>query len=300
MSRKLSHYFRFFTNPYVRFYCFQELGLYNKMSDEEFLKKKYKSIMGAELNLENPRGFNEKIQWLKLNDRNPQYTIMADKYAAKQYLSRLIDDKYIIPTLGVWNGFEEIDFDALPESFVLKTTHDCGGVYVCDNKAVFNKQAAKKKMEWHLKRDYYISCREWPYKNIKPRIIAEKYIGESGMDLMDYKLLCFNGKVKCSFVCAERFSSAGLQLAFFDREWNKMPFTRHYPMLKRDIPKPIHYNEMIEISEIVSKDMRLLRVDFYEINGRLYIGELTLYPGSGFEEFEPKEWDYKIGDMIKL
>ena len=276
-------------------------GKYNNLNDESFLKKAFRCYMGKELNLDNPQTFNEKLQWLKLYDRKPGYTTMVDKYAVKKYVADIIGEEYIIPTLGVWNHFDEIDFDKLPNHFVLKCTHDSGGIVICKDKNKLDLKSAKKKIEKCLKRNYYWSSREWPYKDVKPRIIAEPYMEDSNAhELIDYKFMCFNGKVKCSFTCSERFSKDGLKVTFFDKDWNVMPFERHYPVSKNSPKKPINYDKMIQFSEQLSKGIPFVRVDFYEINGQLYFGELTFYPGGGFEEFTPEEWDYKLGDFLKL
>lgn len=291
---------RFFTDPVARFYAFQELGFYNHMSDEKFLKKKFLLRLGYELNFDDPKSFNEKVQWLKMYDRNPDYVIMVDKYMAKDYIRERIGNEYIIPTLGVYEKFDDIDFDKLPSKFVIKTTHDCGGVYICENIDTFDKAAARRKINKHLNKNYFYSGREWPYKSVVPRIIVETYIGTPGVDLKDYKIMCFNGKVKCSLVTANRYTDEGLQLTFFDRDWNLLPFKRKYPMIAETVAKPQFYEKMVEISEKLSKDMKLLRVDFYETDGKLYIGELTLYPAGGFETFDPVEWDYKLGNLLSL
>lgn len=284
-----------------RFLLLSSLSLFKDMNDEEYLKKLFKCHMKRELNLDNPQTFNEKLQWLKLYDRKPEYTTMVDKYAVKKYVADIIGEEYIIPTLGVWNHFDEIDFDKLPNQFVLKCTHDSGGIVICKDKNKLDLKSAKKKIEKCLKRNYYWSSREWPYKDVKPRIIAEPYMEDSkAYELIDYKFMCFNGEVKCSFTCSERFSEDGLKVTFFDKDWNVMPFERHYPASKNPPKKPINYDKMIQFSEQLSKGILFVRVDFYEINGQLFFGELTFYPGGGFEEFTPEEWDYKLGDFLKL
>ena len=290
----------FITNSRLRFAYLCRCGFFNKVSDEKFLKMQYKNIMGKELNIDCPQTFNEKLQWLKLNDRNPIYKTLVDKYEVKNYISEKIGEKYIIPTLGVWDRFNDIEFDSLPNQFVLKCTHDSGGVSICKDKSDFDFEKARDKIESSLKRNYYYSSREWPYKNVTPKIIAEKYMEDRGESLQDYKFMCFNGEMKCSFVCSDRFSEQGLHVTFFDRDWNVMPFERHYPSKKEGLPKPKNYDKMIELAEILSKDIPFVRVDFYEIAGEIYFGELTFYPGSGYEEFTPEEWDYELGKWIDL
>ena len=202
--------------------------------DKLYLKYKFYKKMKKQLNLDNPQTFNEKLQWLKLYDRNPEYTRMVDKYEVKKYVAEKIGEEYIIPTLGVWNKFEDIDFEELPNQFVLKCTHDSGGVVICKDKSTFDFNAANKKLTHCLKRNYFWKGREWPYKNIKPRIIAEQYIAE---DLVDYKFMCFSGEVKCSFICTNRFSTQGLHVTFFDREWNLLPFASFLVGSSEKVPR---------------------------------------------------------------
>lgn len=297
----MSKLYNFITNKRLRFSYLTAMGLTHWMSDERFLKKEYYLAMGKTLNLNTPKTFNEKLQWLKLYNREPQYTMMVDKYAVKQYVANKIGSQYIIPTLGVWNHFDEIDFDELPNQFVLKCTHDSGGIVICKDKLKLDKRAAKQKLEYYLKRKYYYVHREWPYKNVKPRIIAEKYMSnDNGEDLNDYKLMCFNGQVKATFVCSDRFSEDGLKVTFYDTNWKRMPFERHYPASKTDIARPKTYDEMLILAEKLAFQIPFVRVDFYEVYGRVYFGELTFFPGSGYEEFTPEEWDKKLGDWINL
>lgn len=295
----MSKLYNFFADKRLRFSYLTAMGLTQWMSDEQFLKKEYFLQMGKKLNLNDPKTFNEKLQWLKIHNRKPEYTTMVDKYAAKQYVADRIGERYIIPTLGVWEHFDDIDFDNLPNQFVLKCTHDSGGIVICRDKSKLDKKAAKKKLEYYLRRKYYYIHREWPYKNVKPRIIAEKYMTNgNGEDLNDYKLMCFNGKVKTTFVCSNRFSKDGLKVTFYDTEWRRMPFERHYPASKTEIDKPQTYEEMITLAEKLAFGIPFVRVDFYEINGNIYFGELTFFPGSGYEEFTPEEWDKTLGDWI--
>lgn len=302
LFKKIIYYLRnyIFDSSY-RFGINAYLGLYNQLSDEDYLKKMFYRVMHKRLDLNNPETFNEKLQWLKLFDRDSRYTKMVDKYEVKQYISEKIGSEYIIPTLGVWDKFDDIDFDLLPDKFVLKCTHDSGGLVICSDKNRFDKKKARKKINRSLRTNYYSQKREWPYKNVIPRIIAEQYmVDESGKELKDYKLLCFSGKVEYSFVCSERFKKEGLKVTFFDKEWKKMPFTRSYPASKKLITKPVNYKKMVELAETLSHDILFVRVDFYEIRGKIYFGELTFYPGSGLEAFQPEEWDYKLGSLINL
>lgn len=266
--------------------------------DETYLKMKYWAVFGKRLNLQNPRTFNEKLQWLKLHNRNPKYTKMVDKYEVKKYISKVLDKQYVIPTLGIWNTFDEIDFDTLPNQFVLKCTHDSGGLIVCKDKAKLDVKEAKEKITQSLQNNYYYSGREWPYKNVKPRIIAEQYMAD---DLKDYKLFCFNGVPRMTLVCSERFTKDGLKEDFYDEAWNHLDVQRPaHGNAVFPIERPKQYELMKKLAAKLSEKMPFARIDFYEINEKVYFGEITFYPASGFEGFTPEEWDLKLGDWIKL
>lgn len=267
-----------------------------------YLKIKYYYRFHKKLNIKHPQTFNEKLQWLKLYDKNPKYTKMVDKYEVKKYIKNIIGEKYIIPTIGIYNNFDDIDFNELPKQFVIKCTHDSGGLIICKDRNKLNLKKARKKINSSLKTNYFYNGREWPYKNVSPKVIIEKYMDDNkNTQLNDYKIMCFNGKAKCSFVCTERDNKElGLAVTFFDLNWNRLPFERHYRASDKVIEKPKNYSKMIELSEKLANDIPFVRVDWYEINGKLYFGELTFFPGSGFEEFTPEEWDYKLGDMLEL
>lgn len=272
-----------------------------RLSDREYIEILYQKNFNKKIDLDNAQTFNEKLQWLKLNDRKEKYTKMVDKYEVKKYVSEKIGQEYIIPTLGIYEKFEDIDFNKLPNQFVMKCTHDSGSTIICKDKNTFNKEKAKKQINKALKHNYYHAGREWPYKNVKPRIIIEQYMtDDENDDLIDYKIMCFNGKVKCSFLCLNRRNENGLNVDFYDREWNKMPFERHYKNSQIITKRPKNYELMIEFAEKLSEKIPFLRVDFYEIKGKLYFGELTFYPGGGFEEFTPEIWDKTLGDWIDL
>lgn len=269
--------------------------------DKVFLKWVYKTHLHKSLDFRNPKGFNAKLQWMKIYDRKPEYVALVDKLKVKEYIAQKIGAEYVIPTLGVWESADKIDFDLLPDKFVLKCNHDSRSVVVCKNKLNLDRDGVKKHLGKCLKTNLYWWGREWPYKDVKPMVFAEKYMEEKGKeDLKDYKLMCFNGEVKCSFVCSERFEKDGLKVTFFDRNWKKMPFIRHYPSSDKCIPRPRTYDKMIALAEKLSQGLRFVRVDFYEVEGRLYFGELTFFPGSGFEEFTPDSWDDIIGGWIKI
>ena len=278
-------------------------GILNKMSDKSFLNLTYWVHYGRYVNWKAPQGFNEKLQWLKINNRKPEYSKLVDKCDVKEYVTGIIGEEYIIPTIGVWDKVEDVPFEELPEQYVIKCTHDSGSVSICKDKNTFDVSKVKKKLAKGLKTNLYYWGREWPYKNVCPRIIAEKLLIDNDSitnDLMDYKLMCFNGKVKCSFVCSDRFNDEGLKVTFFDRDWKKMPFCRRYPSASYEIPAPKTYRMMVELAEVLSVGIPFVRVDFYEVNGHPYFGEMTFFPGNGVEEFNPVEWDYTLGSWIDI
>ena len=302
IKRYLNALYKAITNKDYRFLILAGQGFYDNMDDEAYLKRKYRACMGKELNLGSPQTFNEKLQWLKLHDRKPEYTTMVDKYAVKKYVADIIGEEYIIPTLGVWNHFDEIDFDKLPNQFVLKCTHDSGGIVICKDKNKLDLKSAKKKMEKCLKRNYYWSSREWPYKDVKPRIIAEQYIEDNNKEgfLTDYKFFCFNGKMKCMYVSVNSHT-AKQKIQFFDRNYNLLPIRRDDYLVFDEIPKkPNHLDDMIKIAEQLSRNIPHTRIDFYYIQNRIYFAEITFFTGSGFIPFSEKKWDYKLGSWIKL
>lgn len=277
-----------------------KIALLNWIPDEIYLKIMFRCKFGRKLNLIIPKTFNEKLQWLKLYDRKDEYKMMVDKIEVRKFVSDKIGSDYLIPILGFYESFEEIDFDKLPEEFVLKCTHDSGSAVVCSNKSKFNKEMSKEKLDRCLKRNMFWLGREWPYKDLKPRIICEKLMKDKlEVDLKDYKFMCFNGKVKCSFVCSNR-NIGNLNVDFYDLDWNRMPFERHYPRSETIIPKPENYNLMVDLAEKLSNSIPFVRVDFYEIDSHVYFGELTFFPGNGMEEFTPEIYDEILGNWIVL
>lgn len=291
------------TSRSIRFSVTDRLGLYDKLSDEEYIKKAFKAKMGYPLDLENPVTYNEKLQWLKLNEHNPIYTTMVDKYLVKDYVAGIVGKEYVIPTLGVWESSNEIDFDSLPNQFVLKCTHDSGGIYICKNKDNLDLRAVKK-LEKRLKKNYYLHGREWPYKNVKPRIIAEKYMTNGGDDeeLSDYKIMTFNGEAKILFIATDRQDpTVSTKFDYFDMEGNHLDIDLWvYPNAKTPPPMPQHFAEMKMLAEKLSKDTVHSRVDFYESDGKVYFGEITFFHQSGFAHIEPASWDKTIGEWIEI
>ena len=292
---------KFFTQPLMRFRYLSKLGVYNFMSDEQYLTKKFKLETGNDLDLVNPKTFNEKLQWLKLYNRKEVFTTMVDKYEVKRYVADKIGEDILIPTIGVYNAFEEIDFKQLPKQFVIKCTHDSGGIIICKDKEKLDILKTKKKINRFLRRKYYYVHREWPYKNVKPRVIIEKYMkNENEEELLDYKMFCFNGTVKFTLVCSGRFSQENMYESFYDIDWKLIPLTENNHPVDSHVKKPKSYKRMIQIAEILSKDLPFLRVDFYEIDKKPYFGELTFFPASGYEKFTPDKYNQMFGDWINL
>lgn len=268
--------------------------------EKMYIMLDYYLAMGKFPNLKHPHTYNEKMEWLKLHCKQDSYTKMVDKYEAKEYVADIIGQQYIIPTIGVWDNFDDIEFDKLPNQFVLKTTHDSGGVVICKDKECFDRVSAKKKLTKSLKRNFYYMHREYPYKNVKPRIIAEKFmVDESGTELKDYKFFCFDGKCRMLFVATDR-GIGDVKFDFFDTGFNHLPFKQGHPNANRAISRPAGFEEMIRLAEILSQNIPHVRVDFYDINGKIYFGELTFFHFSACVPFEPEEWDYKIGEWLTL
>ena len=297
-------------NPNKLVVVLSEYKIGKLFSDKFYLKSLYKYRTGKKLNLKNPKGFNAKLQWIKLYDRNPLYTTMVDKYEVKKYIAEKIGEQYVIPNLGVWDKFEDIDFSSLPNQFVLKCTHDSGGLIICRDKSKLDIEKARANITSSLKSNYYYSSREWPYKNVKPRIIAEAYMddfqpGEEGYGggLTDYKFFCFNGEPKMLYISRGLENHKTAQISFYDLECNRMPFKRtDFAGIKGDIKKPQTIDEMIKIAEKLAKEVgcAFSRVDLYEINGKVYFSEFTFFPCSGLIPFDPPEWDEKIGEWVDL
>lgn len=273
------------------------------MNDKTFLKLKYRLIIKKKLDLNKPKTFNEKLQWLKLYDRNPEYTKMVDKYEAKKYVASIIGDEYIIKTLGIYNNFEEIDFNKLPNQFVVKPTHTSGDIFICKDKKQINyKELRNKVLKW-LRRKYYYFHREWPYKNIKPRIIAEEYMEDKNRkELTDYKIYCFNGKCEYVMTCIDR-KKGKTKFIYFDRKWNmKKEFSsdglKYGNEIKIDCPKNLE--EMFQIAEKLSEGIPFVRVDLYEVDGKVYFGEMTFFPSAGFDNTRTTECEEYLNKSLKL
>ena len=285
-----------------RFLTHAELGFYDSMPDEEYLKRKYKAWMGKELNLENPETFNEKLQWLKLYDRRPQYTMLADKVAVRDYIAKELGEEYLIPTLGAWDDPDDIDFDALPDRFVLKCNHNSGlGMCICKDKSKLDVEAAKAGLRKGLKQDYYLTGREWPYKGIPHKILGEQYIEDSKGRLDDYKFFCFDGKIDCVMVVCDRAINEA-KFYYMSKDWEILPYGRLTRSLPKDftMPKPENLDKMWQIAEKLSKGFPQVRIDLYNVDGKIYFGEFTLYSQSGLEEGFDYASDKHLGDQIIL
>lgn len=271
------------------------------LPDKQYLQLMFHAQLGYKLNLKNPKTFNEKLQWLKLYDRRPEYTQMVDKVEAKKYVSNIIGEEHIIPTLAVYDRAEDINFDTLPNQFVLKVTHDSGGIVICKDKAKLDRREAIMKLSQGLKENFFYMNREWPYKNVQPRIIAEKYMCDEYGELRDYKWFCFDGEPKAMFVATDRFAEdEETKFDFFDVDFNHLPFTNGHPNAIEEIKKPTAFEGMKKLAAQLSRGLTHVRVDFYEVNGHIYFGELTFYHWSGFKNFNPSEWDLIFGSWMKL
>lgn len=290
-----------FLNRYYHSLSTEKTHKLKDLSDEDFLRRKYKESRGEELNLENPEKISDKLQWIKMYDHQPIYTTMADKYRSKAYVKETIGEEYIVPTYGAWKSFEEIDFNALPEKFVLKCNHDCGSVIICKDKNTLDKTSASQKLNGALKSNYYYVGREWPYKNIDPLIFAEMLLeDENGGEIMDYKFWCFNGEPKFIHLASARNNNQ-VCVTFFDLNWERLPFHRlNYKPDKREIPKPSNLEKMTELARALSQNTLFLRVDLYNVNNKIYVGELTFFPGGGMDIIEPREWETTLGNWINL
>ena len=289
----IKHPRSFFTKVLRRFLLF--------LPDKQYLQIVYRLRTGKKLNLKNPRSFNEKLQWLKLYDRKPEYAKMVDKYEAKKYVADIIGEEYIIPTLGIWDKFEDIDFSQLPDKFVLKCTHDSGGLVICTDKSKLDLKAARKKLKKCLRTNYYRMTKEWPYKDVKPRIIAEQYMTDEGSDdaLDDYKVHNFNGTPRFVLLCRERFKVSGLSEDFFTGTWDHIDVKRpHHGNAATERTRPKELDEMLRISEMLSKDIPFLRTDFYTINKKVFFGEFSFFPSNDFEIFEPDKYDEIFRDWL--
>ena len=295
---------KLFLDPTFRFNLCANAGLYNRLSDERFLKIKFKAYMGKKLDLQNPHTFNEKLQWLKLYNRCSEYTVMADKYEVRGYIKRKLGEEFLIPLLGVWDDPDEIDFDNLPNRFVLKCNHNSGvGMCICNDKSNLDINKVRAELRIGLNQNYYLLNREWPYKNIPRKIICEQYMEDSSQkdSLTDYKFFCFNGVSDCVMVCLDRFSG-DTKFYFFDKNWElkRLNIRGKNAPEGFTIPKPSCMDEMFRIAEKLSTGLPFSRIDLYECNGKVYFGEITFFPDSGFDANLLPETNQYFGEMIDL
>lgn len=272
------------------------------MPDKLFLKVKFRLNMGKWPNLKNPKTFSEKLQWLKLYNRCPEYTMMVDKVIAKEFVASVLGEEYIIPTIGVWEDPDEIDFDKLPDRFVLKVNHNSGtGMYICKDKSRMDVVKVKAELRKGLKENYYKKNREWPYKDVPRRAFAEEYMEDEFGELRDYKFFCFDGEVKALFIASDRSKGEhATRFDFFDENFNHLPFTNGHPNATTTPTKPDTFEEMKLLAEKLSKGTPHVRIDFYDVNGKIYFGEMTFFHWSGMKPFDPEEWDCKFGKWLKL
>lgn len=288
---------------WVLYVGLRDLKLIHFLSDKQYTKLVYRVRMGEKLNLESPKKYNEKLQWLKLYDHNPLYPTIVDKYAVKDYIKNLIGEQYVIKTLGIWDTFDEIDFDTLPQKFVLKTTHGGGnsGVVICRDKNKFDIKSAKEKLIKSLKKDAYMVSREWPYKSVPHRIIAEEYMEDKKTgELRDYKFFCFNGVPKALFVASGRQRREEPCFDFFDTDYNHLDLRCSHPLADVPPEKPESFESMLMLAKKLSKGFPHIRVDLYDINGKPYFGELTLYHWEGLMPFYPESWNETFGNWLTL
>ena len=270
-----------------------------KLNDTQKINLEFKYYLGYKPNLNNPKSFNEKLQWLKLNDRKDEYSLLVDKCEVKKIISNLIGEEYIIPTIGIYDSFEEIDFSILPNKFVIKCTHDSGGVIICKNKNDLDLKSIKKKINHFLKHNYYLKHREWPYKNVKPRIIIEEYLSDT---MNDYKFQCFNGKLDSVFVCEGRNTKKGVKYYYFDSDWNYLHYCDYKDIDNKnfDLLKPKNYDKMLKIVNIICEKFKQVRVDLYNIDGKIYFGEITFFTNAGYDTTISKEADLLMGERLIL
>ena len=290
--------------PTLAFTWLSVHGFLNFVPDKTYLKIAYSLSLKKKLNLKNPQTFNEKLQWLKLYDRKPEYAKMVDKYEVREYIASKIGEEYLIPLVGgPWNSFDEIDFHKLPDQFVLKTTHDSGGVVICRNKAEFDKDRAKTLLTKSLNHSFFWRGREWPYKNCKPRIIAEKYMEDSGNagTITDYKFYCFGGKPEFLYISEGLENHATAHISFVTLDWNFAKYGRSDYMPYDVLPeKPSCFEDMLKVCCELSDGHAFLRVDLYQINSKIYFSELTFFPCSGLMPFKNKEHDLELGKMVNI
>ncbi len=263
-----------------------------------YLKLVFFIKTGKRLNLKNPVGFNEKENWLKVNDVHYEYSKYVDKVAVREFVTNTIGEQYLFPLLGTWQHFDDIDFDSLPDEFVLKCNHDSGSVKIIRDKSKINKDEMRKFYESRLKINSYVIGREYPYREVKPCILAEKLMKPSEGEIADYKFFCFDGVPKLMFVATDR--STDCKFDFYDMEFHHLDITNIHPQSGKCKEKPKCFDDMIEVAGKLSKGFKFVRVDLYCIDEEIYFGELTFFHGGGFWLFHPDEWEYRLGGYLNL
>ena len=288
----------FVKNPFKIANFLAAKHLLDWVPDEPYLKLRFRAVFGRKLDLNNPKTYNEKLQWIKLYDHNPDYVMMVDKVDVKPYVARLVGKEYVIPTLGVWERVEDIDFDALPNRFVLKCTHDSGGLVICKDKNHLNVEEAKRKLQNSMNSNYFKWGREWPYKDLKPRIIAEKFIGGERIPV-DYKFFCFDGKIDSVMLCLDR-DKGYPKFLFYDTDWNRLNYMWEEHVLPKEPEAPENFPKMVEIAKKLSEGMGCVRIDLYNIHGKIYFGEITIFNQDGFDTDITYDTDLHWGKLTKL
>ena len=292
------NYGRYIHNPLHLFFPLTRMGFFNWLPDELYIRLRFRLLLGYYPNLKKPKTYNEKLQWIKLNVHDSIYTTLVDKYAVKKWVTDKIGDQYVIPTLGRWSKFDDIDFDSLPNQFVLKCTHDSGSYVICKDKNKLDRIGARKRLTNALKKNFYYICREWPYKNVTPCIMAEQYMEDACGEIKDFKFFCFNGVPKFMYVSRDIAKSPTTD--FFDMNYNHLNLRMKDPNASIPPPKPQNFELMKELAMILSKGLVHVRVDFYEVNGQVYFGEMTFFHNGGFSHIYPLSWEEKWGDLIEL
>lgn len=296
---------KYIKSPWKLFRVLGYRGFFKSIPDEKYLKILYKTELGKTLDLDNPKTFNEKLQWLKLYYRGDDFTNKVDKIEVRKYIEDKLGKEYLIPMLGIYDSVEEINWDELPNKFVLKCTHGSHCNIICKDKDSLDIEKAKKKLTKWMEKSWYWFGREWPYKNIKPRIICEEFIVDEKLsDLPDYKFMCFNGKPKLVMVCQDRNEHAVSINSFYDMNWNITEIKQGPLNVRTDeaklLNKPKNYEKMIEFSKVLSEGLPFSRIDFYEVNGKLLFGEITFFTWSGLGKFTPEKYDEILGSWIEL
>lgn len=297
--RNINFFINKIKNPYSLFVLLTRYYNLKFLKDKTYISLMYKGVFGKKINLVSPKTYSEKIQYLKLYDRKPIYNTLVDKYLVRDYIIKNIGEEFLIPIFGVYDSFDDINFSILPNEFVIKCTHDSHSVLICKDKSSFDINKAKLVINKALKRNYFYEGRQWVYKDLKPKIVVEQYMEDEFNELRDYKFFCFSGKVKASYISTDRMNGE-VKFNYYDKEFNKLNFKQSYDISSIDIIKPLNYDLMVELAEKLSLQFPHVRIDFYDINGKIYFGEFTFYHMSGFVKFNPEFWDEKFGSWIDL